>query len=376
MRIRWVLAISLLIVILTGSGCGATSGSLSNFNRQISSIVNPYTFNFVSWEFNALVEGLTRMAENRQVKEIENSQSVVNYFSYTAELNNLKSEMQSLPANKAADSTALTEARSDELNAQIAALKPIIEGTIAAQISQTLAEQGIYNPLGDSWFKLTFPPVNFSLESPLYELVISPRDKIQRIKTITLRPDITESQIEEIESSADQLDVSSLMVQIGGLGATYPTFVVNNADLRWTIDTAAHEWLHQYLAFTPLGFRYVMDLLGFSQNSEIGTINETVANIFGQEIGATVYNKYYSQYQSPGITKEAGPASPGFDFNAAMRDIRQNVDNYLMQGQVDQAEKYMDEQQQFLASKGYYIRKLNQAYFAFYGTYADSPILD
>ena len=26
-----------------------------------------------------------------------------------------------------------------------------------------------------------------------------------------------------------------------------------------------------------------------------------------------------------------------------------------------------------LASKGYYIRKLNQAYFAFYGTYADSP---
>ena len=32
----------------------------------------------------------------------------------------------------------------------------------------------------------------------------------------------------------------------------------------------------------------------------------------------------------------------------------------------------MEQKRQFLVSKGYYIRKLNQAYFAFYGTYADS----
>jgi hypothetical protein len=33
----------------------------------------------------------------------------------------------------------------------------------------------------------------------------------------------------------------------------------------------------------------------------------------------------------------------------------------------------MEERRQYLASNGYYIRKLNQAYFAFYGTYADEP---
>ena len=33
----------------------------------------------------------------------------------------------------------------------------------------------------------------------------------------------------------------------------------------------------------------------------------------------------------------------------------------------------MKEKQQYLAANGYYIRKLNQAYFAFYGSYADSP---
>jgi hypothetical protein len=56
-----------------------------------------------------------------------------------------------------------------------------------------------------------------------------------------------------------------------------------------------------------------------------------------------------------------------------MRQIRQNVDADLAGGQVDQAEQYMDEQRDYLQTQGYYIRKLNQAYFAFYGTYADTP---
>jgi len=33
----------------------------------------------------------------------------------------------------------------------------------------------------------------------------------------------------------------------------------------------------------------------------------------------------------------------------------------------------MKQKRQYLATKGYHIRKLNQAYFAFYGTYADRP---
>jgi len=56
-----------------------------------------------------------------------------------------------------------------------------------------------------------------------------------------------------------------------------------------------------------------------------------------------------------------------------MRSIRRAVDNYLAQGEIEQAEEFMEQKRQYLASKGYYIRKLNQAYFAFYGTYADSP---
>jgi len=41
--------------------------------------------------------------------------------------------------------------------------------------------------------------------------------------------------------------------------------VDNSADLRFTIDAAAEEWLHQYLAFKPLGFNYVLNLLGINR---------------------------------------------------------------------------------------------------------------
>jgi hypothetical protein len=33
----------------------------------------------------------------------------------------------------------------------------------------------------------------------------------------------------------------------------------------------------------------------------------------------------------------------------------------------------MEQKRQYLSENGYYIRKLNQAYFAFHGTYANSP---
>jgi len=57
-----------------------------------------------------------------------------------------------------------------------------------------------------------------------------------------------------------------------------------------------------------------------------------------------------------------------------MRDIRRQVDSLLSAGKIDEAESYMNTMQQFLMTKGYYIRKLNQAYFAFHGIYADSPV--
>jgi hypothetical protein len=56
-----------------------------------------------------------------------------------------------------------------------------------------------------------------------------------------------------------------------------------------------------------------------------------------------------------------------------MRQTRRTVDTMLAAGEVDRAEAYMFQRRDYLEAQGYYLRKLNQAYFAFHGRYADAP---
>ena len=52
---------------------------------------------------------------------------------------------------------------------------------------------------------------------------------------------------------------------------------------------------------------------------------------------------------------------------------RVETDRLLGLGLIDKAEAYMEQRRRFFTENGYIIRRLNQAFFAFYGTYADSP---
>ena len=58
-----------------------------------------------------------------------------------------------------------------------------------------------------------------------------------------------------------------------------------------------------------------------------------------------------------------------FDFGAEMDTTRRRVDDLLAEGEVEEAEAYMEERRRLFVENGYGIRKLNQAYFAFYGGY-------
>jgi hypothetical protein len=272
------------------------------------------------------------------------------------------------------------QAQIDGLQTQQDKITPTVEDIIKKQTTQVLNDMGIYQP----WFKyipwkFTFPPPDFKLIVPPHLLVISERDKIDRKTDITLISGITLEQEIKLESDVDKLNVSSLVVDLGGIG-TYPSIVSSDSPFTYIIETCAHEWAHAYLTFTPLGARYALNTLGWTHNDDISTMNESTADIIGREVGAAVVKKYYPQFQTndqpaPDISPSA-PAplpQPVFNFNLEMRGIRQQVDTYLAAGQIDTAEQYMQQKQVYLAANGYYIRKLNQAYFAFYGTYADSP---
>ena len=67
------------------------------------------------------------------------------------------------------------------------------------------------------------------------------------------------------------------------------------------------------------------------------------------------------------------PAPETFDFRREMRETRLSLDSLLAEGQVEEAEAYLEQRRLLFVQNGYYIRKLNTAYFAFYGTYADNP---
>jgi len=105
-------------------------------------------------------------------------------------------------------------------------------------------------------------------------------------------------------------------------------------------------------------------------------MNETTASIAGKEIGRKVLEMFYPELvpqPEPGTEPLEPTEPPAFDFRAEMHETRVTVDELLADGEIDEAESYMERRRSFFWEHGYQIRKLNQAYFAFYGAYADEP---
>ena len=356
---------SLLLTITLATGCAKPQ----SLDGSLHTITKPYAFSLAGWELKMFTHGTGQPLLARP--DPDGVTKVKQYFDLVPRISQLQSEISQ---SQDSAQTASLETQLASLQKQRDALTPVVETTIEQQIRTVLSEQGIYAPWPQFFgLKVGFPPVVFGLQNPLNLLVISPRDKIESLRTIMLDPNLTPAQVQQIENESDRLGVSSLVVEIGGFAGAYPTFVNNDEDLQSTIVAATHEWLHQYLAFRPLGFLYVLDLTGIARNYDIAQMNETVAGMLGDEIGGMVYQKYYAPSEQQPTQPPPAPDLNAFDFNAAMRQTRLQVDQLLAQGKVAAAEQYMEQERQFLATKGYYIRKLNQAYFAFYGTYGDSP---
>ena len=356
----------LLLVMLCTAGCG----SGHDFNHQLNPIVKPYRFRIAGWEFNTFFEQAKELFTKKTKNAPSDTEITNQYISLSNQINDLKGQINDTNQSE-------LQSQIDNLQKQQNDLTGPVADIIKRQVTQVLSDMGIYEP----WYKyiklkFTFPPPDFKLESAPHLLVVSPRDKIVTLKDVLLNENMSLQEITNLETNVDNLNVSSLVVDLGGVG-TYPNLVSSTSNFRYIIETCAHEWVHAYLAFQPLGFRYVLNIAGLSHNDDITTMNETVADIIGKEVGDAVVKKYYPQFQSNNQTAQSDTKTtddqPVFNFNQEMQNIRKQVDQYLAAGEIDTAEQYMQQKQAHLAANGYYIRKLNQAYFAFYGTYADSP---
>ncbi len=242
-------------------------------------------------------------------------------------------------------------------------LRPGAQAAIQRLISQAYVDHGLKQaqPLPTPGL---FPPVLAVLTPPPNVLVIAPRTELRVVGSSVLQPmDVTAQ--EQLETSADSTGVSSLVAPIGGL-ATYPSMVLDDDSAQRVLAAVAHEWMHQYLIFYPLG-------QGYWNSQETREINETTAELVGQEIGTEITNAV--GLAAPPTASSPPPARrgrPTFDFTGFMRETRQQTEQLLAKGRVDDAEAYMRARRDELQQHGYYIRKLNQAYFALYGSYGDS----
>lgn len=361
--IRLVLLALLLVIII-----GPERLPLDQERTRLTALVGLNDFDFVTWELQALGgKAAQAVVGSHQLLSADTQHDIVTqYFALAGDIRRLDRELERLyaadatPGARAAELTqSLAETRRAFNQIQFAA-----EAVLEAQVTTVLREKG-FGLLG-----AVTPPVQSHMTPLPYMLIVSPRDRIERRYSLPLKHGLTVPEKQRLEDAiAAELDLSALVVPIGGL-SVYPAMIVENGNLNWTIATIAHEWVHHWLAPHPLGRNYFA-------GGQVQTINETVASIVGDEIGAEVVARFYPEWvpdpPPPVVNDAAEPEPPAFNFGAEMAATRIEAERLLAAGEIEAAEAYMEVRRQLFVENGYLIRRLNQAYFAFYGAYADQP---
>ena len=377
-RILWILdkvaSLIVLGLVITGD-----LPRLSNQTDQVRDYTRAVEFDYPTWVWNATWDKVEQAAIGSPYlfARSTNKEIVLDYLRTTQQLMQSESRLEQIFAdpnitNKESDSAYL-RAQRDQLIARQTQLAPFAESVLQSQVSNGFAEHGL--AAGGQ----TIPPLLYHTSSTPLALIVSPRDHIEQTTNISILPTLTlDQQIKLEDDVARTLNVSTLVVPVGGIGV-YPTMVMETTDLRWMLNTISHEWTHNYLSLRPLGINY-------GTTPELRTMNETTASIAGDEMSAWAMQKYYPEmlasvpgrdlirFPHPSLPS-IGPAADTapFDFRAEMHETRVKADELLAQGKIEEAEAYMEQRRQFFWDNGYLLRKLNQAYFAFHGAYADVP---
>ncbi len=341
--------------------------AVNNRDAMLDRLLGPRNFDLATWVVNANLAKIGQdvlgshlgMNEASEVAFVRESfRQIAAYRKVVEEVNQIYLREQD-PETKSRE----PRARRDALRSSIRARQNVGEAILQVQIESILASEGF--ALGGQ----TLPPTRFRL-TPLPDvLIVSRRDRIDRIDQRVLNTDLPVDELDRIEREIDQrFDVSSFVTAIGGLGA-YPTMLPESESFKFTLDVAVHEWVHNYLVW-----RLAWVATSYLNDSRAQSINETSAVLVERALAPKVLRRFYPEAIPAGVG-EAHLAAPlrqqplAFDFRAEMRETRLQADELLAAGKILEAEAYMEQRRQLFVKQGYAIRKLNQAYFSFYGAY-------
>jgi len=336
---------------------------------RITQLVGQRQFDFLSWEVGAIVDKAEGVLANNDafLDEASRQQTVLDYLSLIQQSQQIEGQINQIYTDPTvadpAAATAVLQTQLSQLRTEISARQPVAEAIVQDQVSQILVDEE-FGVLGQAW-----PPVMMRMTPLPALLIISPRDHIERIYGVSLVPGLSAAEMDALETAVfEQLNLSALVVPIGGLG-TYPAMIMETSSINWLAEVTSHEWSHHWMSFFPVGWHY--------SDPQVRIINETIASIFDQEIGNRVIARYYPEYvlppANPPTAELAIPEPPAFDYGAELAATRIHAEELLAMGDIEGAEAYLEAQRQVFLENGYGIRKLNQAYFAFYGAYAAVP---
>ncbi len=366
---RWLRRrLLVLMVSLVMLGSSAIPANLARIDLFAMAVVGR-SWDLFGWEFGALSEKIVA-AVQQPADELPAhvvAEAVKQYLERASRMGEIerqlaqRSVLNSSQPITPTDTELMTEL--SELRALQEQVRTQIEQMIERQVRGEVASEGFVGIGNRVW-----PPVSFTFVEPPKKLIVSRRDRIETIYSQMVEAEIPLSQIEKSEGEiGQQYNAVGYVTDIGGLGA-FPTMVVDRASLRWVLSTVAHEWTHNYLVFFPLGWNYFA-------SQDLTTMNETVAEIVGNEVGDQALARYYPEMVLPSqdVAPPIAPEPPPFEFQFEMRNTRLEVDRLLAEGDVEGAETYMEARRQEFVQNGYPLRVLNQAYFAFHGSYGTSP---
>ena len=362
MRLRRVLIRALLLFFLLLMPLRSSLPTGTRWNT-VALLARDHSYNWLAWLPSALgaklgqaLWGLRPFLDERvasqflrdYVRELQRSQA------QEARIAALYSDAaHSDPLSASAELRRERDALRQRLRERQSLAESVLEGQLAAVLVD----------LGFAVAGQVLPPVAMRLTELPQVLVVSPRDEIRYEISIGLDPLPLDEAVALEGQIEERLDASALVLPIGGI-ALYPAMILESANIATLADTFAHEWLHHYLFAFPLG-------QAWDHDSEARVINETVASLFAQEVAMLLLRRYYPELAPTAASRQrvnfSGQGS--FDFGAEMDRTRRRVDELLERGEVDLAEAWMERQRQRFVANGYPIRRLNQAWFAFYGGY-------
>ena len=141
-RIRLIITTGLMLIVVLGGSCALTR----DFDNRLNSIIEPYGFSITNWELRTISGEIRQLIFNGE-EGADDPGKVTQYFSLVDRIKTLELTIEAINTRDGQGNLVSLEAELAMLQERKQALDDTVERILARQIKETLAQQGVFNPI-------------------------------------------------------------------------------------------------------------------------------------------------------------------------------------------------------------------------------------